>query len=81
MSSVNFWLESVVDAYILACAQGHDRRAAVAEAERAAGCGSQRILTRKDLAARGLRFSRQHLHRRIKEGTFPAGFQLPSQNP
>jgi hypothetical protein len=32
--SVNFWLESVIDAFLLAVAQGRDWKSACAEAER-----------------------------------------------
>jgi hypothetical protein len=76
--AVNFWLEVVVDAYLLACAQGRDWRPACAAAEQAVEDSDDplRILTREDLKTRkGLAYSRQHLHRLVRGGAFPAPFK------
>jgi hypothetical protein len=77
MASTNLWFEHIVDAYLRACAEGDDWHAACAEAEQAIGDGPRRVLTREDLRAKGLKYSRQHLNRRVNAGTFPAPFKLP----
>lgn len=77
MSSINFWLEAVIDAYLQACARGEDWRAACAAAE-ANATKPWRVLTQKDLKhKKGLSYSRQHITRRVNDGTFPRPFQLP----
>jgi hypothetical protein len=74
----NLWIEAVVDAYLLALAHGRDWRAAVVEAERVNAETPLRVLTREDLKEKkGIPFSRQHLARRVREGTFPRPFQAP----
>jgi hypothetical protein len=76
--SRNLWLEAVVDAYLLALADGRDWKAAVAEAEHASSDTPVRVLTREDLKEKkGIPFSRQHLARRMRERTFPRPFQAP----
>jgi hypothetical protein len=77
MSSVNLWFEHIIDAYLRACAEGGDWHAACAAAEQAIGNGPLRVLTREDLKTKGLKYSRQHLKRRINAGTFPPAFRLP----
>jgi predicted DNA-binding transcriptional regulator AlpA len=77
--SVNFWLESVIDAFLLAVAQGRDWKSACAEAERTSK-SPLRVLTQADLAAKGLRYSRQHVARKVANKTFPPPFQLPSSS-
>jgi hypothetical protein len=76
MSSINFWFEDVIDAYLEACARGVDWRRAGAAAQVNA-TRPRRVLTQKDLKAKGLTYSRQHTRRKINEGTFPAPFHLP----
>jgi hypothetical protein len=73
--ALNFWFEHVIEAYLQACASGHDWREAVAEAEQATS--PRRVLTRKALQAKGIAYSRQHLTRKVANGTFPPPFQLP----
>jgi hypothetical protein len=76
----NFWFEHVIDAYLLACAAGVDWKAACAEAERT-HTGPVRVLTREDLAmSKGIRFGRQHIDRKVRDGTFPRPFQTPSRS-
>jgi hypothetical protein len=75
--SVNFWFEHVIDAYLTAVAQGRDWRSACAEAERT-NKGPVRVLTQADfLPAKGIRYSRQHIARKVADKTFPAPFKLP----
>ena len=75
--SVNLWFEHVIDAYLLACAQGLDWREAVTEAVKSGGNGPHRVLTAKGLISMGLTYSRQHIGRKVQTGTFPAPFKLP----
>jgi hypothetical protein len=75
MSGINLWFEHVIDAYLAACAEGRDWREACAAAERTAG--PRRVLTQKALKIKGLSFSRQHVSRKVRDGTFPAPFKLP----
>ena len=76
--ALNFWFEHIVDAYLRACAAGVDWKAACAEAERT-HTGPVRVLTRQDLATlKGIRFGRQHIDRKVRDGTFPRPFQTPS---
>jgi hypothetical protein len=77
--SINLWFENVVDAYLLACAEGRDWREAVAAAERAEG--PRRVVTQKGLRSKGLPYSRQHLGRKIQNGSFPPPFKLPDSFP
>lgn len=77
--SLNFWFEDVIDAFLDACARGEDWRPACAAAQ-ANAKKPRRVLTRKDLKTRGIRYSRQHLARRVAAGTFPAPFQLPENS-
>ena len=51
MSSINFWFEDEIDAYLLACARGVDWRGACAAAQ-ANASGPRRVLTQKGLKAR-----------------------------
>jgi predicted DNA-binding transcriptional regulator AlpA len=38
-----------------------------------------RVLTQNDLAAcKGICFGRQHINRKVRDGTFPRPFQTPS---
>jgi predicted DNA-binding transcriptional regulator AlpA len=77
MSSINFWFEHIIDAYLEACARGEDWRAACAVAQVNA-TKPRRLLTQKDLKAKkGISYSRQHVTRKVNDGTFPAPFQLP----
>jgi predicted anti-sigma-YlaC factor YlaD len=78
--AINLWFEHVIDAFLEACAAGRDWRAAVAEAERRVTAENRprRVLTQAELRTRkGLRYSRQHLARRVIAGTMPPPFQLP----
>jgi hypothetical protein len=77
MSSINFWLAHVIDAYLEACARGEDWRKAVADAEQQPGDKPLAALTQKDLKQKGIPYSRQHIERKVKAGTFPAPFKLP----
>jgi len=74
----NFWFEHVIDTYLIALATGADWKAACAEAE----CnytGPVRVLSREDLATvKGIRFSRQHIDKKVRDGMFPRPFQTPS---
>ena len=73
----NLWLEHIIDAYLDACAQGRDWREACAAAEQALGAGARRALTQKDLKDRkGIPYSRQHLDRKMKAGSFPLPFNV-----
>lgn len=74
----NFWFEHVIDAYLRACAADADWKAACAEAERS-HTGPVRVLMREDLAtSKGIRFGRQHIDRKVRDGMFPRPFQTPS---
>jgi predicted DNA-binding transcriptional regulator AlpA len=75
--SLNFWFEHTIDAYLTAAAKGTDWRKACAAAEQATANVPRRVLTQKDLKQKGLKFSRQHIARKIANGTFPAPFKLP----
>jgi predicted DNA-binding transcriptional regulator AlpA len=75
--SINYWLEHVVDAYLVAVAEGRDWQSACAEAERA-NKGPIRVLSQADLAQKGIPYSRQHVNRRVRDGTFPPPFKLPA---
>jgi hypothetical protein len=75
--AVNFWLESVIQAYLSALAEGRDWRAAVNAAK--ASKEPCRVLTQKDLQAKGIKYSRQHLTKLLRKGTFPRPFQLPAE--
>ena len=76
--ALNFWFEHTVDAFLKACATGTDWKAACSEAERT-HTGPVRVLSREDLATvKGIRFSRQHLDKKVRDGMFPRPFQTPS---
>jgi hypothetical protein len=74
--STNFWFEDVIDAFLTACATGKNWRQACAAAQNDT-TKPRRVITQKGLKAKGIPFSRQHLHRKIDAGAFPAPFQLP----
>lgn len=75
--SLNFWFNHIIDAYLEACARGADWHEAVADAERGIGNRPRVVLTQKDLKTKkGLTFSRQHIRRKIDDGTFPPPFKL-----
>jgi predicted DNA-binding transcriptional regulator AlpA len=38
------------------------------------------VLTQRAFKAKGLDYSRQHIDRKVREGTFPVPFQLPSNS-
>lgn len=76
--ATNFWFEHHIDAYLVACAEGRDWAEAIAAAERAIGDGPRRVLTRAGLKAKGIGYSRQYLVEKIREGTFPRPFQMPT---
>jgi hypothetical protein len=74
--AINFWFENVIDAYLSALAEGRDWKAAVSEAK--ISKEPRRVLTQKDLRPeKGIGYSRQHLTKKIRNGTFPRPFQLP----
>ncbi len=77
----NYWWEHVVDAYLTACAEGRDWRQAVAAAEAAHGHAPRKALTQKDLKSKGVPYSRQHIDRNVRLGTFPKPFKLPTRGP
>jgi len=77
MSSINYWFEHVIDAYLTAAAARRDWQSECAEAERT-NKGPVRVLTQADLPAKGIRYSRQHIARKVEEKTFPPPFKLPS---
>ena len=79
--SVNLWFEHVVDAYLQACAEGRNWREAIAAAEQAVGNVPRRVLTIKGLRAKGLTYSRSQVNRKVRDGYFPAPFQLPDAIP
>jgi hypothetical protein len=73
----NFWFEHVIDAYLAACAEGRDWREACVAADRALGARPRRLLTFKDLKEKkGVPYSRQHLDRKMRAGTFPLPFNV-----
>jgi hypothetical protein len=74
---VNFWFENVVDAYLDAVAKGEDWRPAVNEA--LTSKEPRRLLTQKDLRAKGVKYSRQHLTKLLRKRTFPQPFQFPAE--
>jgi hypothetical protein len=78
MVARKFWLEHVFDAYVRACAEGRDWQKAVAEAEQAPESRPLKVLTTKDLQARGIVYSRQHINRKVRNGTFPPPFRFPT---
>ena len=75
--SINFWLECVIDAYLIAVAKGRDWQSACAEVEQTYK-GPIRVLSQVDLPSKGIRYSRQHIARKVANKTFPKPFQLPS---
>jgi hypothetical protein len=75
--SINYWLEPVIDAFLLAAAQGRDWQEACAEAEQKAKGQPLRVLTQADLPAKGIKYSRQHIARKVGDRTFPPPFKLP----
>jgi hypothetical protein len=76
--ATNFWFSHIIDAYLKACAEGRDWREACREAERAIGDGSRSVLTSKDLRTKkGISWGRQHISRKVRDGTFPRPFQAP----
>jgi hypothetical protein len=75
--SVNFWFEHVIDAYLDAVAKGEDWRLAVNAAQ--ASKGPRRLLTQKDLKAKGVKYSRQHLTKLLRKRVFPQPFQIPAE--
>jgi hypothetical protein len=79
--ALNFWFEHQIDAFLSAVAEGRDWRGAVAEAERrlVAEGRPRRVLTQQDLKAKGIKYTRQHVARRVSAGTMPAPFQLPDR--
>jgi len=74
---VNFWFENTIDAYLSAVARGEDWRPAVNEAQ--ISKEPRRLLTQKDLRAKGIKYTRQHLTKLLRKGTFPRPFQLPAE--
>jgi hypothetical protein len=77
MSTINFWFAHVIDAYLEACAKGEDWRKAVAAAEQKIGDKPRTVLTQKDLKViKGIGYSRQHVRRKVDDGTFPPPFKL-----
>lgn len=77
MSSLNFWFDHVINAYLAACAKGEDWHQAVADAEQQYGDKPRTVLTQKDLKDRkGIAYTRQHIERKVKDGTFPPPFKL-----
>jgi hypothetical protein len=78
---VNLWFEDIVDAYLEACAEGRDWREACAAAEQAAANRPRRVLTQKGLRSKGLEYTRQHIAKKVRSGTFPPPFQLPDSLP
>jgi hypothetical protein len=80
--AVNFWLECVIDAFLRACAEGRNWQEECAVAEQAARNAPLVILTQEDLKTKkGIAYSRQHLHRRVKRNTFPPPFKFPENPP
>jgi predicted DNA-binding transcriptional regulator AlpA len=80
MMSINFWLESVIDAFVKACAEGRDWRPDCEAAAAAINSDTPvRVLKQKDLGpVKGLDYSRQHIARLVDEKRFPKPFQLPT---
>ena len=77
--ALNLWFEHQIDAYLTACAQMRDWREAIATADAEIKDGPRRVLTQRDLRDRkGIYFSRQRLNTKVKDGSFPSPFQLPS---
>jgi hypothetical protein len=73
----NLWFEHVIDSYLAACAAGRDWREACAEAEATHGTRPRTALTQRDLKVKkGIPYSRQHLDRKRKAGTFPPPFNV-----
>jgi hypothetical protein len=77
--SINYWFAHVVDAYLLACAEGRTQQEAVAAAEAAPAPDGLRVLTQKDLRSRGISYSRQHVTRLVAAGNFPRPFSMPTK--
>jgi hypothetical protein len=75
--AINFWFENVIDEYLVALAEGRDWRAAVNAAKTSKE--PRRLLTQKDLRAKGIKYTRQHLTKLLRKGTFPRPFQLPAE--
>jgi hypothetical protein len=77
MSSIHFWFDHIIDAYLQACATGEDWHKAVTNAEQQIGDKPRVVLTQKDLKVRkGIPYSRQHVMRKVENGTFPPPFNL-----
>lgn len=79
--AINHWFEHVIDSYLAAVAEGRDWREAVAAAEAALGNAPRRLLTHKGLRQKGLDYSRQHIGRKVQDGTFPPPFKLSDAIP
>jgi hypothetical protein len=78
---VNLWFEDIVDAYLQACADGTDWKTACTEADAKAKANGtpRRVLTQKELQAKGIVYSRQHIAKLLKRRVFPQPFQLPPE--
>jgi len=73
----NRWLETHVDAFILACAQGHSPSEAVVIAESTTPRPPYRMLTRHELRdVKGIPFGRQWISKLVRRRTFPRPFQM-----
>jgi hypothetical protein len=77
---VNFWFEDIIDAYLQACAENRNWREACAIPPPADK--PRRVLTQKGLKQeKGIKYSRQHVSRKVRDGTFPPPFQLTDRFP
>jgi hypothetical protein len=77
--ALNFWFEHIIDAYLQACAENRDWRQACAAIPPP---DERRVLTQRDLKQKkGITYSRQHVSRKVRDGTFPQPFQLPDRFP
>jgi len=73
----NRWLETSIDAYLLACAQGHSPSEAVVIAESTTLRPPYRMLTRHELRTeKGIPFGRQWISKLVRRRTFPRPFQM-----
>ena len=77
MSSLNFWFDHIIDAYLEACAKGENWQAACAEAEKRQGDRPRRVLTQRALKTeKGIDYTRQHITRIVEAKAFPPPFKL-----
>ena len=80
---VNYWFSHVIDTYLLTVATGGDWKAACEAAMQAPPNGEPLVVLTQPMLGpkKGITYSRQHLTKKIRNGTFPRPFKLPAADP